>query len=95
MPVLEPFSVNIVAVDEGVAWQKKGFSVTSMRKEPTMRHVRVFSAVLILLATSLFVLVYAADTDDELELLRAEIRLDKEQIISEGMQFNDTEAKRF
>ncbi|MGH8580012.1 MAG: hypothetical protein ACREVK_07815 [Gammaproteobacteria bacterium] len=47
------------------------------------------------MASILFLPVYGADTDDESELLRAEMRLDKEQIITDSMQFSDAEAEKF
>ncbi len=58
------------------------------------RALRYFVAASFL-ASSLLLPVYAGDTDDEAQLLRAEIRLDKEQIITESMQFSDAEAEKF
>ncbi len=60
-----------------------------------MKHILRYSAAASFLAASLIVPAYGADTDDEAELLRAEIRLDKEQIIKDSMQFSDAEAEKF
>lgn len=60
-----------------------------------MKRILRYSAAVSLLAASLFFPVYGADTDDEADLLRAEIRLDKAQIIKDSMQFSDAEAEKF
>ncbi|MGH8659144.1 MAG: hypothetical protein ACREV4_11905 [Gammaproteobacteria bacterium] len=60
-----------------------------------MRHILRYSAAVSFLASILFLPVYGADTDDEADLLRAEIRLDKARIIKDTMQFSDAEAEKF